>query len=228
VSGRAIDGSALTCDNFELVQDDLCPRSLFRRTLGDNSGHLRTGNPEVDEAPYTEDLDLASVATYEELAALLQTVYLRADRPSLRTLEARTRHDETPLSKTAVSEMLRGVRFPRKAVMATFLRACRVRGDQMALWLYAWDRLAVREHGPAERAIVRLASKTATSERSARPLGGDADLQIERLRDQAAYQVPCQTTGGIRCLFADQRSAIFSGVRPEAASATGLVLKWRQ
>jgi len=174
----------LTCDNFELARDDLCPRSLSRRTLGDKSGHLRTGNPEVDEAPYTEDLDLARVTTQEELAALLQTVYLRADRPSLRTLEARTRHDETPLSKTAVSEMLRGVRFPRKAVMATFLRACRVRDDQMALWLYAWDRLAVREHGPAQRAIVQLTSRTATSERSARPPGEDADLQIERLRDQ--------------------------------------------
>jgi hypothetical protein len=32
-------------------------------------------------------------------------------------LEASARHYQTPLSKTVVSEMLRGTRFPRKAVM---------------------------------------------------------------------------------------------------------------
>jgi transcriptional regulator with XRE-family HTH domain len=138
----------------------------------------------VDEAPYTEDLDLASVTIYGELAALLQTVYVRADRPSLRTLEARTRHDETPLSKTAVSEMLRGVRFPRKAVMVTFLRACGVRDDQMASWLYAWDRLAAREHGLVQGAIGHHDPEPTESERSAGPPGGDADLEMDRLRDQ--------------------------------------------
>lgn len=54
----------------------------------------------MDDAPYLDDLDLASVTTNEELTALLQTVHVRADRPSLRMLEARTRHAETPLSKT--------------------------------------------------------------------------------------------------------------------------------
>lgn len=86
----------------------------------------------MDDALYTEDLDLASVTTYRDLAALLQTVHLRADKPSLRMLEARTRHGEAPLSKTVVAEMLKGVRFPRKAVVVSFLRACGVRDDQMA------------------------------------------------------------------------------------------------
>ncbi len=105
----------------------------------------------MEDAPYTEDLDLASVTTHEELAALLQTVHLRADRPSLRRLEALTRHDETPLSKTAVSEMLKGVRFPRKAVMVSFLRACGVPNDRMAQWLRAWERVAVRENSLTQR-----------------------------------------------------------------------------
>jgi transcriptional regulator with XRE-family HTH domain len=105
----------------------------------------------VDDAPYTEDLDLASVNTHGELAALLQTVHIRADRPSLRRLEAQTRHDETPLSKTAVSEMLKGIRFPRKAVMVTFLRACGVRDDHMVPWLRAWEQVAVREPALAQR-----------------------------------------------------------------------------
>jgi hypothetical protein len=58
--------------------------------------------------PCTEDLDLASVTTHQELAALLQTVRLRADLPSLRLPEMRTRHHETPLSNAVVSEMLNG------------------------------------------------------------------------------------------------------------------------
>jgi len=184
VSGRATDESTLTCDNLELTQDVLCQRGAFRRTIRDKSGHLRTGNPEVDEAPYTEDLDLASVTIFRQLAELLHTVYLRADRPSLRTLEARTRHDKTPLSKTAVSEMLRGVRFPRKTVMVTFLRACGVRDEKMAPWLYAWDRLAVSERGPAQHEPVHPASESVRSERSAGPSRDAADLQIEQLRDQ--------------------------------------------
>ena len=109
----------------------------------------------MDDAPYTEDLDLASVTTQEELAALLKTVHVRADQPSLRTLEARTRHDETPLSKTVVSEMLNGVRFPRKAIMVNFLRACGVRDDHIAPWLRAWERIAVRGSLPTHRYAAR-------------------------------------------------------------------------
>jgi hypothetical protein len=76
------------------------------------------------DAPYTGDLDLTEVTTPDELSALLRVVHLRADRASLPVLEARTRHDPTPLSKTAVSDMLKSLRFPRKAVMIAFLRAC--------------------------------------------------------------------------------------------------------
>ncbi|GEM_PF-76945 len=97
----------------------------------------------MDDAAYTEDLDLASVTTHTELAVLLRTVHVRADRPSLRTLEALTRHHETPLSKTAVAEMLKGLRFPRRAVMVTFLQACGVSDDHLAPWLRAWERVAV-------------------------------------------------------------------------------------
>jgi hypothetical protein len=103
----------------------------------------------VGEALFTADLDLASVSTREDLARLLRTVHVRADRPSLRTVEAATRHYETPLSKTVLSEMLKGVRFPRKAVMASFLRVCGVYEDQVAPWLRAWERVADGEFGHA-------------------------------------------------------------------------------
>jgi transcriptional regulator with XRE-family HTH domain len=210
-SGREADGSSLTGDSPKYAQDDPDQRSALRHTLGGNRGHLRTGKPDVDDEPYTEDLDLASVTTYEELAALLRTVHLRADRPSLRTLEARTRHDVTPLSKTAVSEMLKAVRFPRKAVMVNFLRACGVGDDHMAPWSRAWERLAVREPGPAQpKARYTVATRQARvaasrdqhpdwsrrgiaagenaknggAERLAGPSSDAVDPQTERLRDE--------------------------------------------
>lgn len=106
----------------------------------------------MDDELYTDDLNIVSAQTRSQLAALLRTIHLRADKPSLRTLEARTRHDSTPLSKTAVSEMLKGTRFPRKAVMISFLRTCGVPEDRMELWRRAWERVAASEHdlsGPA-------------------------------------------------------------------------------
>lgn len=102
----------------------------------------------MDDAPYTGDLDLGAVSTRDDLAALLRTVHIRADKPSLRTLEARTRHSATPLSKTAVAEMLKGVRFPRKAVMVAFLRACGMNDDSVELWRRTWERVAAGEEGP--------------------------------------------------------------------------------
>jgi transcriptional regulator with XRE-family HTH domain len=133
------------------------PLLIASRTIWDSSRHSRTGT-DVDDAPYIKDLDLASVATHEELAAFLRAVHLIADRPSLRALESRTRHDATPLSKTALSEMLRGVRFPRKAVMVAFLQACGVQGDHMEPWRRTWERIAANELGRARPVTTGSAS----------------------------------------------------------------------
>jgi transcriptional regulator with XRE-family HTH domain len=103
----------------------------------------------VDDAPQTNDLDLAGVTTRDGFLALLRVVYLRADRPSLRILEARTRHHAVPLSKTVASELVRGARFPRKVVMLAFLQACGVQGDRLEPWQRAWERIAVQEAGAA-------------------------------------------------------------------------------
>lgn len=102
---------------------------------------------------FTVDLDIASARTRSQLAALLRTIHLRADRPSLRTLEAMTRHENTPLTKTVVSEMLKGTRFPRKAVMISFLRACGVPEDKMAPWHRAWERAAASEQNLTQVAM---------------------------------------------------------------------------
>lgn len=140
----------------------------------------------MDDALYTEDLDLASVTTHRDLAVLLQTVHLRADKPSLRTLEARTRHDEAPLSKTVVAEMLKGVRFPRKAVMTGFLRACGVRGDHLAPWLRAWERIAVQEDPATRRISANAVSADRRSDRLGRERSATADPELEELRSQVS------------------------------------------
>jgi transcriptional regulator with XRE-family HTH domain len=153
----------------------------------------------VGGAPFTEDLDLASVTTYGELAEFLRIVHLRADKPSFRSLEARTRHALTPLSKTVVSEMLRGVRFPKKAVMVSFLQACGVSDDHVAPWSRAWERIAgltqssrrpavpvaqargVRHSGSPRQELSR---GTTADSASAERLADIASPRIELLRDQ--------------------------------------------
>jgi transcriptional regulator with XRE-family HTH domain len=125
-----------------------------------NVGHLRTPTDRgvgVDVAPYTGDLDLNAVSTRDDLVALLRIVHIRSDKPSLRTLEARTRHSTTPLSKTAVAEMLKGVRFPRKSLMVSFLHACGVEDDGMELWQRAWERVAAGEEGRARSRAIEAA-----------------------------------------------------------------------
>lgn len=138
----------------------------------------------MDYGPYTDDLDLASVNTREELAALLRTVHLRADSPSTRWLEAQTRHHDVRLSKTTVSEMLNGVRFPRKTVMAAFLRACGVHDDHMEPWLRTWERIAVREHGPAQRAALG----PGTAESAPAASGEDRVEQVSHRADDDRFQ----------------------------------------
>ena len=153
----------------------------------------------MDDPPYTEDLDLASVTTQGELAEFLRTVHLRADKPSFRSLEIRTRRDPTSLSKTVVSEMLRGVRFPKRAVMVSFLRACGVPDDRVALWARAWERIAELTQGSRLPPVSAGQARAAPSSGEARQdhpddaptesvsVGSAADIvnsQIEQLRGQ--------------------------------------------
>jgi hypothetical protein len=95
----------------------------------------------VVDVTHTQDLQLEAVVSRADLAGLLQTVRSRADDPSLRALEVRTRHASTPLSRSVVSEMLRGIRFPRKGAMLAFLRACGVPEEELETWRCAWDRV---------------------------------------------------------------------------------------
>ena len=158
----------------------------------------------MDDAPYTGDLDLGAVNTRGELAALLKAVHTLADKPSLRTLEARTRHTPSPLSKTVVAEMLRGARFPRKATMIAFLRACGVKDDSLESWQRAWERVAAGE-GPAQSRAVRTSLGT-----------GDAFLAEQRasqVAGEAGNQERAERARGDRMTPATSASVGLAGIR---------------
>jgi hypothetical protein len=139
----------------------------------------------VDDVPYTGDLDLASVTTQGELAELLRIVHVRADR-SLRALEAQTRRDSHPVSKTVISEMLRGLRFPKKTVMLSFLRACGVPADDADRWSRAWERLADPSRGFGLSPVLRanLPENASTETAIARPTADIVNADFELLRGQ--------------------------------------------
>lgn len=126
-----------------------CPALHFgasadaRRSVEDMNGYL-----------FTEDISVHAARTRDDLAALLRIVHVRADRPSVRALEAKTRYYKTPLSKTVVSEVLKGTRFPRKAVMLSFLSACGVPDEAMEPWRRAWEQVAAGALGMRSGVIV--------------------------------------------------------------------------
>ena len=130
----------------------------------------------MDGALHTDDLDLDAVRTLDDLVDLLCQVRIRADEPSLRDLEARTRSGPTFVSKTVAGEILGGTRFPKMAVMVAFLQACGVPDGDLQPWRQAWERLATGQ-GPKAR---REAAQT-TPEAKQRT---DDEIEIRRLQEQ--------------------------------------------
>jgi hypothetical protein len=98
------------------------------------------------------DLDPAQAASLGDLARCLRQVRLRADKPSFRVLEERTKHangllpgtkiERVPLRRSTLSEVLQGQAFPRKGFLLTFVEACGVDLEADHRWERAWDRLA--------------------------------------------------------------------------------------
>ncbi|GAA5051094.1 hypothetical protein GCM10023259_029140 [Thermocatellispora tengchongensis] len=74
---------------------------------------------------------------------LLAEQFARADA-SLRELQARADRAGGPrLPRATCADMLAGRRFPKKAVMVAFLRACRVPEQQLPAWERAWERVRI-------------------------------------------------------------------------------------
>ncbi|RFS82259.1 XRE family transcriptional regulator [Actinomadura spongiicola] len=92
----------------------------------------------------------------EELARLLAEQYARAD-VSLRELELRSnKAGGTRLPRATCSDMLAGRRFPKKAVMLAFLRACQVPESQLPDWERAWERVKISQISAVQATVAQL------------------------------------------------------------------------
>ena len=110
-----------------------------------------------------DDLDLTAAASLDELAELLRRVHLRADKPTYRALEQQTTHANgflpgtrlrrVRLTRSILSDVLLGRKFPGKAFLLTFVEACGIDLENDRRWEQAWDRLAVQYQQLAPRSI---------------------------------------------------------------------------
>jgi single stranded DNA-binding protein len=100
------------------------------------------------------DPDPAIAANLDDLASCLKYIHLLADRPAYRTLEQQTAREggflpgtrlkRVKLTRSTVSDVLIGRKFPGKAFLLTFVDACGVNLEHDRRWEQAWDRLAVQ------------------------------------------------------------------------------------
>jgi hypothetical protein len=113
-----------------------------------------------------------AVSRHEDLVKLLAEQFARAD-VSLRELQARAdRMGGTRLPRATCADMLAGRRFPKKAVMMAFLRACEVPEHQLPAWERAWERVRVGRM-PAVPEPSRTIEPTGGIGSGARPVGPD-------------------------------------------------------
>ena len=145
-----------------------------------------------------DDLDPANAACLDDLAACLRHVHLLADRPTYRALEQEsakqsgvlpgTRLRRVRLTRSIVSEMLLGQKFPGKAFLLTFVDACGIDLAADTRWAQAWDRLAGQyQRPPALEETERLRQENQelrllieTQQR--------AHAELEQLRDAAEHR----------------------------------------
>ena len=113
------------------------------------------------------DVDPARAASLDDLASCLRQLHLRADSPSYRLLEERTKHangllpgtkiGRVPLRRSTLSEVLQGQTLPRKGFLLTFVEVCGVDLNADRRWEQAWDRLADQaQHQDGEMATGQL------------------------------------------------------------------------
>jgi hypothetical protein len=90
------------------------------------------------------------VSCHEELVKALAEQFARAD-VSLRELQARAdRAGGVRLPRATCADMLAGRRFPKKALMMAFLRACRVPEQQIPAWERTWERVRLTRMPPGQ------------------------------------------------------------------------------
>ncbi len=140
-----------------------------------------------------DDLDPAAAATLDDLAACLRHVHLLADRPTYRALEHQTarqsgflpgtRLERARLTRSTVSDVLLGRKFPGKAFLLTFVDACGIDLEKDPRWGQAWDRLAPQY---LDQGAVAEAEQLRQQLAEARAQADHVGKEAEQLRQQLA------------------------------------------
>lgn len=135
------------------------------------SDHLEGGeDPRIVRQTSRSGVD--SVTCHEDLVRLLAEQFARADT-SLRELQLRAdKAGGIRLPRATCADMLAGRRFPKKALMLAFLRACRVPEPQLPTWERAWERVRIARMRPGTEPD----RNPAGTEPHGRPAGTEPDL----------------------------------------------------
>ncbi|MFI9561106.1 serine/threonine-protein kinase [Nonomuraea endophytica] len=159
----------------------------------------------MDDELFAGDSGLELVTTREQLAAFLREVHVRADRPSLRSLERWARKEGKPaLPRSTVAGMLSGQRFAKLAVLVTFVEACGVPVDQITRWRRAWERVAAGDLtlGRAALAEWNVLRLLALDDTAAEEIIAGAQVRPVRESQTRADRAPIMVLNGRWCLFA--------------------------
>ncbi len=171
-------------------------------------------------ATASAELDPAAASSVDTLARCLLQLYIRAGMPSFRTLERETAEaagspltgdglKRVRLSRTPLSDMLGGRKFPRKAFLLTFVAACGIDLKLDQRWEEAWNRLSLSY--PSQVARHELGFDQQVAAMRARTEQAEADN--ERLHQQIAAMRA--RTEQVETDNQQLRLAIIVRVRPE-------------
>ncbi|HUR07626.1 MAG TPA: hypothetical protein VM347_34145 [Nonomuraea sp.] len=160
---------------------------------------------------------LDSVTCHEDLVRLLAEQFARADT-SLRELQLRAdKAGGTRLPRATCADMLAGRRFPKKALMLAFLRACRVPEPQLPVWERAWELVRVArmpagtqpDRSPAETQPDRSFGGAAPATQAGGPGKAGPASVPRRIWRQAAVSaaLAALATAGALSVIIDQREA---------------------
>jgi SOS regulatory protein LexA len=162
---------------------------------GSRQYHWRTsadsrGQPSLAQAQTMNNLDPTTAGDLDDLVVCLKHVHIRADRPTYRALEQQTIHangllpgtrlKRVRLTRSILSDVLIGRKFPGKAFLLTFVDACGIDLENDRRWEQAWDRLAVQYQQvspPGE--VERLRQENEELRQQVSPPG-----EVERLRQE--------------------------------------------
>jgi gluconokinase len=188
-----------------------------------------------------DDLDPREAGNASELAACLRQVHLWAGKPSLRALERQTvraggflpgtRLERVSLTRSTLSDVLLGRKFPGKAFLLTFIEACGIDLAADPRWAQAWDRVAGwdRQAGPAAEEAERLRQENEELRRQLAAAGHQAGAARAPARDQPG-RVPAGPGGqagqGPHSVFHPDVIRQWLDVTPRPTMRTLTELRW--